>query len=878
MNAKTRQWMFGVVAALGCAVAHGQAIKFPTPEIEKTPAAIKKPKTILPWKVIVSRTELPVYTGAEGDELLMGAEAPKFGDVCYVAHDSNKPGTPRRLLLGRFNRDGEEFASWVGWVSEAHVLDEPRPMQVKAARELLQAGLPKDHPLAKKVANLLPDASREDYKNVTLKAVTHPERGKLAFSRPVAPDEYAKVAAMPDQATQLQPFAFFYVFKVSVEPKGVYCLLGPKSELLFEESRVGEKFKEQVSGWVDIDSLILWTTREAFEYHLNKAPLETRRGSNRPAELYATDKDLKDWAQWELGGRKGDAPVKPVHTEELDATKAPPYMTKPWPPHFMRYPILSSYPLQGQTAMPPAGIEGKWMGYQLCMLGTVDGAGGAAAPAAVNIEEMKKKMNDAVKQLRVFELVLVIDTTDSMGPVFGPLKKAVVELVKELKNKAALEKDELKKIELRVAVVLYKDFPEQESEYLTKDSDKYFDVMAEGGMEEFERWMETEVKESGGGDLPEEPFEGVAKAVSKFLILNDSGSRHAAGAAPVCMVFGDAGNHEKGGKTKYSTEDILSMLQPAGSGTVQGRKRNLAKIQLHSILCLLHKGHKNAEEAKLWDRQLPELAAKTGGTTHDVDFVDAAAKAEAVGKLLTALNAAMDARRDLMKEELAAIQRGFGVVPGADPGMTGGPDMGAPAAGAAELKISKDRLVEILGKDEVEKLTKGLSKAFFSPIHAVEQVPGESEQLARLKLCILLTEQELLRVQSVCQLLGTGLEDELTREGLGGAGEKIEAKIKELIIKTMLTAFGETPTPAKLSELMKKSLPEVQRETNTLPVQFGCLKNLPKDEAGLRKLATELKVKAGGLLQVISGKRERFFPAGVATGENHIWTYKEELP
>ncbi len=830
-------------------------------------AAINKPGRLFKWKTVIARAEVPVFKSFEGDERLADPP-PTLGEVCYVAHDYNKPGTPRRFLIGRFDNDGDKFVSWVGWIDECNLLDEPRPLQVKAARDYLAATLPRDHPHAKKINSLLPDASREDFQSVTLKAVTHPERGKACFPKPVAPEDY-DAALKSGNPLALQPFAFFYVFKVAVEPKGVFCLLGPRSSIELD-GRTGDKFREQVSGWVDINSLILWTTREAFEYRLEPAALDTRRSSKRPIELYASDRDLRDWAQWELGGRRGDSPAKPIFSEELDSAKAPATMTKPWLPHWMRYPIISSYNLQGQTATPPAGVSGKWLGYQLCMLGSTEGGGGGTG--APDIEENKKRLNDAVAQMNVFELVLIIDTTGSMEILFEPLKKAVVELVKELKNKAAVERDNLEKIQLRVAVVLYKDHESKGEYYLTKDSNDFFDVMGTPGMEAFERWIETEVKSQGGGGNPlEEPFEGIKTAVSKFLSVDGAG-KHTKGAARVCMVLGDGGNNDSGTSplSKLTLDDVSKMLDVVGTENVGGQARNLAKIQVHSVLTLHDEGYRSSPQAKQWEQHMPELARLTGANSQAFVLNDGT-RGEAVKKLTDVLNTAMEVRREIMHKELEAIRAG---VSSAGGGATGG---GGAAAGAATV-IGKDRLAEILGKDEVDKLSAGLSKAFFSVVNAAEQVPGESEQLSRLKLCILLTEQEFLRIQTVCQLMGTGLEDELTRNTLTGSGETVRNKIKELVIKAMLTAFGENPTPAKMSELMKKSLPEVQRETSGLPVQFGCLKKLPEDEAQLKKMTSDLKFKAGGLLQVISGKRDRFFPAGVATGENHIWVYKDELP
>ncbi|MBY0228723.1 MAG: hypothetical protein K2W96_05530, partial [Gemmataceae bacterium] len=308
----------------------------------KAAKPIKKPGIITgAWKAILACANPPVYKASAGDEKLDGKAA--FGDLAYVFHQHAEAGKPTRLLLGRFDEDAGEFKGWLGWVDSSYVADDDKPLKVDDARKALLQIVPKGHPFHARINEALPDASRADYKNVTLKAVTHPERGKACFSRPVSSADYEKESKTPD-AVALQPFAFFYVYNLAVSEKNVYCLLGTKSTISLDEGNAGEKFRQnQLVGWVDIESLILWCTREAFEYHLEKAPLSARRKVKKPIELFAQKKDMLDWASWELDGRKGESPVKPVYTELLDEDKAPDWMKKPWNPKWMRYPILSSY-------------------------------------------------------------------------------------------------------------------------------------------------------------------------------------------------------------------------------------------------------------------------------------------------------------------------------------------------------------------------------------------------------------------------------------------------------------------------------------------------------------------------------------------------------
>ena len=79
------------------------------------------------------------------------------------------------------------------------------------------------------------------------------------------------------------------------------------------------------------------------------------------------------------------------------------------------------------------------IGRATCLRLARDGraAGRPAHVAAIDVETAKKKLTAAVAQFNVFELVLVIDTTGSMDPVFEPTKEAIIQLVRDLKTRAA---------------------------------------------------------------------------------------------------------------------------------------------------------------------------------------------------------------------------------------------------------------------------------------------------------------------------------------------------------------------------------------------------------------------------------------------------------
>src|SRR5437763_1201525 len=127
---RIRSALLLAVALAAPAPLFGDTPTLPEGKDWSKPVAIAKPKIVGKWRAVICREDCPVYKAAEGDEKLAG-DAPKFGDLYYVAHEQKSPGKPHRFLVGDFGGDGSTFAKWVGWIDECYVLDSPLPVHVK---------------------------------------------------------------------------------------------------------------------------------------------------------------------------------------------------------------------------------------------------------------------------------------------------------------------------------------------------------------------------------------------------------------------------------------------------------------------------------------------------------------------------------------------------------------------------------------------------------------------------------------------------------------------------------------------------------------------------------------------------------------------------
>lgn len=184
-----------------------------------------------------------------------------------------------------------------------------------------------------------------------------------------------------------------------------------------------------------------------------------------------------------------------------------------------------------------------------------------------------KKVTSAADCINHFDLAFIVDTTGSMGGFISSAKQQMVDIIVDL-----VQRDN---IDIRVAVVEYRDHPPQDS-VLTKVHD--FDTLMKM------KAVVNRLEIGGGGDHPEAVFDGIVAATKLEW------RKH---AKRTSILIGDAPPHGVG-----CSGDAFSCGCPCGEtiGSTT-EKMEAQSIILHSISL----GHDAEASFKL-------LASLTGGT------------------------------------------------------------------------------------------------------------------------------------------------------------------------------------------------------------------------------------------------------------------------
>lgn len=123
--------------------------------------------------------------------------------------------------------------------------------------------------------------------------------------------------------------------------------------------------------------------------------------------------------------------------------------------------------------------------------------------------------------LNQVDIAFVVDTTGSMGPFIDAAQKQLLKVLRSFSSNQSLD--------LKVGIVEYRDFPPQDSSFVTR----VYDLTAD-----FEQVQKTlrRLHPSGGGDVPEAVYSGLSDACSKlewrphssrFLLLVGDAPPHA---------------------------------------------------------------------------------------------------------------------------------------------------------------------------------------------------------------------------------------------------------------------------------------------------------------------------------------------------------------
>jgi hypothetical protein len=783
----------------------------------------------LPWLGLVLSKGLPAYTG-HSNRTPAGGPALEFGEVVYVLAEHK---APRRFLLAKFDGRTEKFQRLVGWCEADWILDDPQPLTVKRARAYLEnawRGYPEE---LLWVGRYLPAAKAGDPgENAPLKAVSHPTKGDFAFTFPVPPEDFVarKEAARPGDGVPIQRHGFFYVAKLIVRGKQAYVVLMTDSKLvLFDPGEDGAA--HGLIGVVPAEMVVLAPTREFGVPEQKTAAYDARRDRDAPIRFFASLNQVSAWVRGEAKDRRGE-PVAPVFKE--------PFLPKG------RYPEAvgdgaTGYLLLASPAVKTAG--GPVRVFHLAV--PTRRGGGEIADAELNKD--RDRLLKATLQMRTVEVVFCIDATGSMGPVYPRVLEATEKYVSTLLSEEGKRPD-LDQIRLKVGVVLYRDYCDGPN--LVEHSGGFYDVSTVKGFAGFADFLRDAGRRcAGGGDRLEQPFQGIDVAIREFF---RNGTRHTPGAAPVIVLFGDAGNHVKGRPdcepaTELDLETIRERLAGKGGANQQ------TSVMLNSVYTHLPHG----EPCPEWAAQMPVLATASGGLATEVHLTGAAA-ARVPDELARHLAKILDARRARARRERLGIASLFA---GGNPVLT------------IEGEDGVRRLEEIIPTHDLKGMRERLGKTVFAFLYTPESEPGDT--LPRWQLRVLLTKSEVSRLATVCRELEGQLKTALATATLEGGS----AAYRMLVIRSLVMVLGERDlTPEERRKWKDAAIEEVEREVSQLPVRFACLAKLKKslgrgDVQDLRKQLAE----RAALLERLNAERTPV-PSGVATGELHLAVRSDELP
>ncbi len=204
----------------------------------------------------------------------------------------------------------------------------------------------------------------------------------------------------------------------------------------------------------------------------------------------------------------------------------------------------------------------------------------ADVEAGAQDRDLEKKIRKGLK----LEVVFVLDTTKSMDPFIEGALKVIEDISVKLKGMTQLED------RVRLGLVYYKD-NDDSSDYVTKIACS----LEEGeDLNKFKSQLTNQLKDkaSGGGDIPEQVFDGVLTAVEKMK-WSDYAGRH-------IILIGDAPNHGPE-KTTTSLQRVVAAAQPTSDGTNQSVLKN---IVIHTMFL----GNPNSEGSDIGKKQFAELA------------------------------------------------------------------------------------------------------------------------------------------------------------------------------------------------------------------------------------------------------------------------------
>ena len=213
-----------------------------------------------------------------------------------------------------------------------------------------------------------------------LRVVSQPERGTIVARAPGV-----------DQGDPIFSWRWYYIFDTERhgEDGRVWGLLGRIPALWDEDlsprSTDELRIEKVLNGWAPLDEMTVWATHLAVEVNTARAAVEQRRGDQGPAVVHSIDHPN----------------AHPMWVEPIDTWYAPGSLVR-WDPHGMDRSLVRHAVIQ-----PP--VEGgEYVEVASFALLT-------RSPVPSELDELRRKVEDAMDDLMRMDIVFVVDATASMA-------------------------------------------------------------------------------------------------------------------------------------------------------------------------------------------------------------------------------------------------------------------------------------------------------------------------------------------------------------------------------------------------------------------------------------------------------------------------------
>ncbi len=469
---------------------------------------------------------LKVYIGLQDaalrqspDETSRVMQRADYLDLFYVA---GRDVTGEYYLLATADADGLELIRRAGWLARRDCLEMVHDRPLECLRHP-QTGIYSKAMLVNRL-----DASQ----------------GVAGLQRPV--EFLDRPDAHGESRTQRALFDIYYIF---AERSG-HVLLGREPRVNRDTQR--EAF---LLGWVPLERVCRWNTREALEF--NKANLEQRR--QRPSLIFETREDLRRYTDF--------SPETPyIAKEDLSVRE--------WRYYQPRFPLLDDEdfdhqgrPYQGWVRFFKIGAIGDvWM----------EGEDGLQmAVTARQVEVARQRVRELREQASIIQICFVIDATFSMNRWFPAVAESVRSIIDSIQSRVYTE-------EVSPAVQISLNFYRDPGEGPRQFEGNPF-LGASAALAILEQQMPL-----GGHDTYELVFAGICRSLEAHPFSPE--------ATKILVLIGDDGNDPE--DREYTRERVTQALLAAGDSSPVG-------------FCALAVGGgdlRAQEQRSLFERQTREIA------------------------------------------------------------------------------------------------------------------------------------------------------------------------------------------------------------------------------------------------------------------------------